>query len=70
MAAFAASLMTRCSEPGVRPGRAGNFSLTRQRKVTKRGALMQSALERDQALAMLGVRHAPKRPAALSLLSL
>ena len=31
---------------------------------------MQSALERDQALALLEVGHAPKRPAALSLLSL
>jgi hypothetical protein len=43
--ALATVLSTRCSEPGVRPGRAGNFwrslrlSLTRQRKVTKRGAL-------------------------------
>ena len=37
--AFATSLPTRCSAAGIRPAMAGNFSLTRQRKVTKRGAL-------------------------------
>jgi hypothetical protein len=36
---FATVLSTRCSAAGIRPARAGNFSLTRQRKVTKRGAL-------------------------------
>ena len=55
LVASAENLSTRCSAAGIRPARAGNFSLTRQRKVTKRGALMQSALERDEALAMLGI---------------
>ena len=38
-AALAESLSTRCTAAGIRPARAGNFSLSRQRKVTKREAL-------------------------------
>jgi len=37
--AFAQSLSTLCTAAGIRPAMAGNFSLSRQRKVTKREAL-------------------------------
>jgi hypothetical protein len=37
-AAFAESLSTLCTAAGIRPAMAGNFSLLRQRKVTKREA--------------------------------
>ncbi len=42
--AFAESLSTRCTAAGIRPAMAGNFSLLRQRKVTKREALTASRL--------------------------
>ena len=44
MDALAASLSTRCTAAGIRPAMAGNFSLLRQRKVTKREALTASRL--------------------------
>jgi len=42
--ALAVSLWTRSTAAGIRPARAGNFSLSRQRKVTKRGALIPQPL--------------------------
>jgi hypothetical protein len=42
--ALAASLSTLCTAAGIRPAMAGNFSLLRQRKVTKREALTASRL--------------------------
>ncbi len=41
--ALAESLSTRCTAAGIRPAMAGNFSLLRQRKVTKREALNRTS---------------------------
>ena len=45
MVAFATSLSTRCTAAGIRPARAGNFLLSRQKKVTKEEALNRTLPE-------------------------
>jgi len=53
---------TRSTAAGVRPARAGNFSLSRQRKVTKRGALIPQPLRaRMIGRSGLEVRSEPLR---------
>ena len=69
--ALGGNLSTRCRVAGNPPRRAGNFSLTRQRKVTKRGALNRTPAPHALA-AHCNNRTASgtTRTAALSLLSL
>jgi hypothetical protein len=56
---------------GIPPRRAGNFLLSRQKKVTKEEALNRTPLGlRHQALGKQPLGLAWKRPASLSLLSL
>jgi hypothetical protein len=71
LVAFATSLSTRCRVAGSPPRRAGNFSLLRQRKVTKREALNRTPAPHARA-APCNSRslRGQTRPAALSLLSL
>ena len=45
MVAFAENLSTRCTAAGIRPARAGNFLLSRQKKVTKEEALNRTLPE-------------------------
>jgi hypothetical protein len=45
LVAFAVSLSTRCTAAGIRPARAGNFLLSRQKKVTKEEALEIEGLD-------------------------
>ena len=64
--ALAESLSTRCTAAGIRPARAGNFLLSRQKKVTKEEALNRTLLQacaepRAKAPARILARGEPLR---------